>query len=186
MIFGKKRHFDIRYLPSVDYHGYFMNQKDNECYGWFYCRENFQDIGKMKILFQHPANKGANIASLIRDVEKMIKIRPFTQCGPTQSPRVSWINASSWWYRTKMRKSFFTMMLRAGQFYNMDHKRSGIEKAFFEQEYGQFTQNAICRFLDGHVRFSPMHGRYYRANDSIQWADIFWNCSKKDAERMLK
>ena len=154
-------YFGVRYNSKLDGIGSIY---------WLYCRESFQSYfrkprkNKPFQLLYCSTEGSKKIMHLIRDVEEILALPQRSAFGPTQSPFVIWIDISPWWFQgfvkgfiknagSAMRKSFFTMMLRAGKWYDCSGSRESVERAFGATIYGQYTQHAIRRFLDGYTHY---------------------------------
>lgn len=141
---------------------------------WEVCRDVFQTCGTLKFLFKHSVGKGSNIARLVWGVEDLLGI-PRTYFDTTQCNSVMFVKASPWWYKTLLRKSFFTMMLRAGEFYKINGKptKEGMIAALCKQKYGKKTEHAIRRFLDGHIKsYSKI------TDDDFEEYNLGYGCNK--------
>lgn len=166
--------------------GSFCNYKWEDY--WFFCRDVFQVRGDQDFLFSCRTGCGKNVACLVRDVEKILGIEPKTECGPTQT-RVIWVNMSPWWYKDQLRKSFFTMMLRSGNGYDMSGDIKSILKAFNRQKYGKLTKTAIARFLSGFTEFArrPKPNPFNNGMGfGCGWGDTFAQTDTTRVNNLLK
>lgn len=116
---------------------------------WFYCRELFHNIlVRIKLLFfSHGANKGPHVAAFMQEIENRLDVTPRSEYGPTQRKNIMWIKPSKWWLQYSMRRSLFTILLRAGIHYNATKKN--FDEAVMNQKYLKSTPYAFERFMTG-------------------------------------
>ena len=90
-----------------------------------------------------------------------------TQVGPTEYPNITWIKLSQFWLNDKMRKSFFTILLRAARHFNSqaDDLEKEFERALFKDDQGYFnkTKPAVERFMKGFTKYVGSKGMWYTA-----------------------
>jgi hypothetical protein len=120
---------------------------------WFYCRDVFHNIlCRLSIFFfSHEKSEGKNIAEFIARIEDIVDVKPRSQFGPTQRKSIMWIKPSRWWLRYGMRRSLFTILLRAGCNYNA--KKDNIKDVIAKEPYLRKTSYAVKRFLKGCTRY---------------------------------
>lgn len=128
---------------------------------WLYCREYFQDEsnGIRRMLFCHTAHRCKNIAAFISAVEDKLKIKEKSLIGPSQRYNISWINISSFWTNTSMKRSLFTIFLRCGVTYKI--KQDNFDEALLGSIYTRHTEYAVRRFLDGNIRYTGKKKGWY-------------------------
>lgn len=157
----------------------FVKEEDRFKLGnWKTCREDFAKSWKDHkfIVFSHKkgANKGSNtsysIAIFIRMAEERIRGKGRwrrTQVGPTEYANISWIKLSQFWMNDKMRKSFFTILLRASRHFNSqaDDLEKEFERALFSDDQGYFknTKPAVERFMKGFTKYTGTKAMWYSA-----------------------
>ena len=137
---------------------------------WYYCREWFHDQshGVRRILYTHKSGKTDNLAHFIRKVERRLKVEPKTEIGPTQRKTISWVRVSPWWTNSSMKRSFFTMMLRCGQNYDID--KEDFNDALYSIAYTRETEYAVKRFLAGYTLYAGYTKGWYQA---FRWGNGF-------------
>ena len=83
---------------------------------WFYCRDIFHNIlWNLKIFFfSHGWKRGSSVIAFMEKVEDMLDVQPRSEYGLTQVERVMWVKPSVWWTKYGMRRSVYTILLRAG------------------------------------------------------------------------
>jgi len=141
---------------------------------WFSCREKFHDVSKgiKRMAFRHRRNTGVknvgyNIACFVGKIENRLQVDPRSVFGPTQKSTVVWIQASPWWTTSSLRRSLFTILVRAGQ--NYDPFSDNFEEAFFGKKfhkdnlYASDTRYAVERFLKGYTRYTGTTCGWYTA-----------------------
>lgn len=185
--FDKKKIHNFGCVFDVDI-GYFAKIRKNKHYGdmqptlfgFYSCREEFAKIFRKNskyILFSHTAGRGEFIADFIRRVEEKIGIAQFSKCGPTQRRTVMWIKVSPWWCEYAMRRSFLTVILRAGEVYNpiTDNFITTLNSNF----YLNGTKKATKLFLKGYTVYTGKSGGWY--NIFRQFDGV----CKKDLKKLL-
>jgi len=120
---------------------------------WVSCRDAFQSESSniKKFLFVQGLNKGLNVIAFIDKVEMILNVIPSTFMGITQRKDVIWVEPSSWWTKSGMRRSLFTILLRAGR--NYKRSKDNFKEALFSIEYTKDTRFAVERFFDGHTKY---------------------------------
>ena len=129
----------------------------------YHCRDRFMERWHKRhvyILFQHKIGERRKIASFFNELEKRLKLRTFSQFGPTQRAGISWIKVSSFWREEIARRSFLSAMLRAARNYHPD-KKDFIRTVFsvpYTHSNGTVLRSATERFLAGYTSFKGRHG----------------------------
>lgn len=142
---------------------------------WFFCREVFHHlVHKQGIFFFSTKNGGhKSVAQFMEKIETMLDARPRSAFGPTQRKNIMWVEPSGWWMRFAMRRSLFTILLRAGNSYS---KSSGIDGALASDRYLRDTEYAVRRFLAGHTRYKGRkrgwHKQFFCAGPSSDEVDL--------------
>ena len=99
-------------------------------------------------------------------VERILDVQPRSHFGPTQRKTIMWIRPSRWWTVKAMRRSLFTILLRAGSNYNMD--LDNFEEALYSNQYSLNTKYAVQRFLAGNTLYvGKKRGWYKQFNETI-------------------
>ncbi len=140
---------------------------------WIYCREYFHEVsrGVKNMCFYGTPGFAEKTCAFIDKIEKKIKIPRKTVIGPTQLLNIIWIKPSSWWTKTSMRRSFFTILLRAGANYKDD-----AEDTLYQYHLANNTRYAVKRFLSGYTRYTGRKTGWHR-----QFAQI----SKSETHELL-
>ena len=155
---------ETAYRPDV---GSFAKSKSS-CEGrhkvdhWFYCREIFHHVlFRLKLLFfAHEANKGVNIAAFLTEIENRLNVQPRSEFGPTQRKTIMWVRPSKWWLQYSMRRSLFTILLRAGCNYNFS--KNNFEEAVGAEKYLKKTIYAFDRFMRGYTKYVGHKRGWYK------------------------
>lgn len=129
---------------------------------WVSCRESFQLIENEKLMegfcYTHLEKKSYDSACFITRIEDMLGIqRSVYQL--TEFDHVTWIfSPSPWWFTSRIRKSFYSLMIRCSYCYN--HKLDNFEDALFSVTYAQKTKTAVDKFLKGYTVYDyvPVNG----------------------------
>jgi|SRR5262252_2070931 len=118
---------------------------------WFYCRDLWHTESRSVRLFlySHAAGRSRAVIAFIRRFEEIVGADP-SQFGPTQRKTITWINQSGWW-RTSMRRSLFSLLLRVAPRYVPQD--DNFYDALFSIEMTRQTRPAIERFLAGHTSY---------------------------------
>ncbi len=140
---------------------------------WWDCRELFQEDFTKKtetILFAHRSGHFNRIKTFIAVVEELLDVST-SEVGPTQRKTISFILPSEFWTQCPMRRSLFSILLRAGMKYEGD-----FDEALYSNMYVANTKLAVERFFGGHTKYN---GR------QIGWCDQFRGKSIKQVRRLL-
>ena len=142
-------------------------------HSWWDCRELFQEDFTKKtetILFAHKSGHYPRIRTFISIAEELLNA-PTSEVGPTQRKTISYIIPSDFWTQCPMRRSLFSILLRASVRYQGD-----FDKALYRNIYVASTRRAVERFFGGHHAYN---GR------KTGWCDQFRGKSTKQIQRLL-
>lgn len=164
MSFNEVVYIDSPYRPEA---GSFAkpNNFDGERYKvvqWYYCRDLFHSrLYNCKLFFfTHQTSKGRNIAEFMHKIESILGLKSVSEYGPTQRKAVMWIKPSRWWTVKPMRRSLFTILLRAGN--NYFHTKDNFQDALFSDPYSFGTRYAIERFMAGYTMYTGKKRGWYK------------------------
>ena len=119
---------------------------------WYTCREEFHGINQRsrRILFVCGENKSRLVAAFINKIERMLEIPQERRSlfAYTGRKRIVWVQTSTWWHKYSIRRSLFTILLRAGRDYNKQNFDTVLQSA----TYLSNTQHAVQRFLKGYTK----------------------------------
>jgi hypothetical protein len=140
------------------------------------CRERFavswHKHCKYAILYKHDSNQSAAIASFILKTEKILNIKNNSSFALTNCDTILWVKPCTFWKACRIRRSLFTVLLRAGMNYNVE--QDNYEDALFNHEYLHSTRDAVKRFLFGFVTYTGPHIPYTSV-------DVYgWRCTFSD------
>lgn len=162
--FGDVVYIDTPYRPET---GSFCKPKeingDRYKVGqWHYCRDLFhnQFCNLSLFFFSHDTTKGHCVAAFMRKVEEILNVEPRSKFGPTQRKTIMWIEPSRWWTVRAMRRSLFTILLRAGCKYSPN--KDNFEEALFSHPYIMSTQYAVNKFFAGNTKYTGRKRGWYK------------------------
>lgn len=125
------------------------------------CREKFAlhfKTGTVGFYFKHsgfdgttPGNKSKNIAIFIKKTEIILGQTEFSQFALTNRDTIVWVEPSMFWKSCRMRRSLFTILLRAAIAYIP--RIDNYEDALFDEKYIISTRYAMMRFLFGFTKY---------------------------------
>lgn len=162
--FGDVVYIDTPYRPEA---GSFCKPKDidGDRYKvgqWYYCRDLFhgQLYNLSLFFFSHDSTKGHCVAAFMRKVEEILNVEPCSEFGPTQRKTIMWVEPSRWWTVRAMRRSLFTILLRAGCQYSPS--KDNFEEALFSDPYTMSTKYAVKRFFAGNTAYTGRKRGWYK------------------------
>ena len=187
--FGRKKSFNPSHAPYASPKaGAFA--VDGEKISWVKCREQFAPKFSSDtdgIYFVHEKDKGEFVAAFILQAEKVLGIhcKKRSIFSKTNRGSVIWVSVSPFWKECELRRSLFTILLRAGMNYSIEE--NNFSKTLFSNLYVKQTEVAIKRFFFGFVNFRrqmvmgmPQPGSYCRG-----WVNTFKDAGVKDVKKIL-
>jgi hypothetical protein len=126
---------------------------DTTPFNFIDCRETFARRWNTKtegFYFKHKKGEGVKVAAFILKTERILRNRTFSKFAKTNRDTILWIEPSHFWRSDRLKRSLFTILLRAGIKY--DPEKDNYEKAMFSHEYVEPTKNAVMRFLYGYTK----------------------------------
>jgi hypothetical protein len=129
---------------------------------WFFCRDLFHNVlWNLKIFFYSiKSGKCKSVSAFIEIVEEKLNVNPKSQFGPTQNNKIMWIKPSPWWIKFGMRRSLFTILLRAGLNYSC--VKDNFMEAVASEKYLANTPYAFERFMSGHTKYAGHKRGWYK------------------------
>jgi hypothetical protein len=118
------------------------------------CREKFAlffKTGTPGFYFKHPTDRGVDVASFIKKTEIVLKQTEFSEFALTNRRQILWVEPTMFWKSCRMKRSLFTILLRAGMTY--DPRQDNYEHALLTEAYLLATQHAVMRFLFGFTKY---------------------------------
>lgn len=155
---------DTCYSPSAG--GFARTQRINgerhKIDHWFYCRDIFHNVLWNLKLFFFSTNVGraTAVAKFMEKIEEKLNIEPRSQFGPTQIKKIMWIKPSPWWTGLGMRRSLFTILLRAGLKYVPS--KDNFDEAIKLEKYLSKTPYAFQRFMMGYTKYAGHKRGWYK------------------------
>jgi hypothetical protein len=169
-----------------------VQPEDNESLEWIHCRDTFSSSFTKEtegFYFSHNVDR-KRIASFVEKTEIILEQRmaPAAQLRlfadgptahfhaslfqPTNRDHATWVEPCGFWKQIYIRRSLFTLLLRAGQRY--DPTADNYEEALYSIDYLKSSKDAVMRFLFG---FTDFHVDQW----SCGWAATFCH---KDIEEI--
>jgi hypothetical protein len=130
---------------------YSTNNTSAHIPSWVACREVFGGHFTKKtenFAFSHKPKCGINIAAFFARFEDQLKLKKNrTLFTLTDKNNIIIVIPSLWWRKYLVRRSLFTILLRAAQAYVIE--RDNFEDALFSDPYAKETKIALRAFLKG-------------------------------------
>lgn len=153
-----------------------------------HCRERFAISFQQEIqgfYFKHQNGKSLDVAHFIRKTEMVLGQEIFSQFAKTNRDSILWVEPAFFWKSCPIKRSLFTILLRAGRTYNC--YEDNYEQALFAQEYVIATKKAVIRFMLG---FTNYVGPNLTPNSSgtvmtCGWRYIFQNKTESEIKKLL-
>ena len=147
---------------------------------WYGCRESFQNVFKKDMetfAFSHKPKVSKDVATFISAFEDKLKLKKNrTTFNLTDKENVILVNPSKWWRKYLIRRSLFTILLRAAQNYSI--KKDNFEEALVSDPYAKATKAAIDLFLKRYTLVKKKH-------INSGWRNTFLNMKEKKALEIL-
>jgi len=142
---------------------------------WLSCRDRFamcftNDLEGFYFSHDNSSNK---VIAFVNKTEDILGIS-YSTFEPTNRDYATWVSPSPFWKDHFIKRSFFTLLLRAGHNYNYDN----YEEAMYDNPYFKDTKQAVMRFLFGFTDFYTQHWE-------LGWMSTFVNKSTEDIRRRL-
>lgn len=140
-----------------------------------HCRERFgKKFNELTagFFFKHSADKGQDIAGFLIKTEIILKQNDFSKFSKTNRNTILWVQPSGFWKSCRMKRSLFTIMLRAGVFYDL--QQDNYEGALFAENYISVTRTAVMRFLYGFTDYvGPLANDHQSSLETMGWKATF-------------
>lgn len=170
--------------------GWFSNDHAN----WQSCRDYWfpYSLEFPWFFFSHQLHRGGHAAAFVGEIERRLMLEERSRfggviVGRNRSDGVTWVEASSFWLRHPMRRSLFTLLLRAGTAYNAESPTdSSLGDAVCSSPLLAPTWNAFWRFVDGYTYCQTAWPTTWREHVAYGWAVAFHNITWDDACQRLK
>lgn len=145
---------------------------------WEGCREQFAYSFNNKteaILFSHSRDASNNIANFIAKTEQILEMEE-SEFQFTTLHCVIYVKPNVFWTCCPLRRSLFTLLLRAGATY-----KDNYEATLYSEEYLLQTKKAVMRFLFGFTKFNSSK----ECEGYIGWYTIFLQKDKRTIKQLL-
>ena len=153
-----------------------------------HCRERFavtfeQDI--QGFYFKHQNGKSLDVAQFIQKTEVILGQEIFSQFAKTNRDSILWVEPAFFWKSCALKRSLFTILLRAGRAYNCNE--DNYEQALFAQEYVVSTRKAVIRFIFGFTNYIGPNMMPNSSGTAITcgWRHLFQNKSESEIKKLL-
>lgn len=163
---------------------------------WEKCREKFAaliNIETIGFFFSHKSNQSENVAGFIAKSEEILELSERSLFSRTDQDIVMWVEPARFWMTCWIRRSFLTILLRCGMYY--DPELDNYEEALFgngndkdqAREYTYKTRLAVLRFMFGFTKFvMPINVTEPTGNlQSKLWVEVFKDRSIKELKTIL-
>jgi hypothetical protein len=152
------------------------------------CRERFAvafQEATTGLYFKHQAAKGIDIANFVSKTEIIIRQGPLSKFSITNRDTILWVEPSQFWKSCPMKRSLFTILLRAASAYNS--QTDNYEDAIFSQQYLDPTKKAVIRFLNGFTKYVGPDLKISSTGTVIVdgWKTVFQNKTETEIKKML-
>ena len=164
------------YKPPSGSFSYPRNYNNNryEIGIWYNCRDIFNKklFDLTLFFFSHDIGQDNHVIAFITKIENILDVQPRSKFGPTQRKSIMWIQPSKWWTWRVMRRSLFTILIRAVREYLPT--KDNFEDVIASDKYLRDTKYAFYRFLEGNTHYTGKlrgwHKQFYKcvaSNDEI-------------------
>ena len=121
------------------------------------CRERFAkhfNEKHNKFFFKHGRDKGVEVATFVRKIEDILglNLNQRSKFSKTNRDTILWVESSVFWSKCPMKRSLYTILLRAGLLY--ESEKDNLEEALFSEKYVKRTKRAVMRFLFGFTEYN--------------------------------
>jgi hypothetical protein len=127
-------------------------------FNFYSCRDGYQGVVKTRIIkggvfFSHEPEQGDRPARFLQKIEEQLKLSVRSKFRKTNHNNILWIKLSPWWLENKIRRSFLTLMLRAGMDYTLSlpWSKENVFTVAAKNYRGESTLPAIRRFMRGNT-----------------------------------
>jgi hypothetical protein len=96
----------------------------------------------------------------MQEIEEKLNVNPRSQFGITQNNKIMWVKPSPWWTAFGMRRSLFTILLRAALNYSTSKKN--FMEAVNSEKYLSTTTYAFERFMSGNTKYAGHKRGWYK------------------------
>jgi hypothetical protein len=156
-----------------------LEEKNIERYTWYTCRDSFAGVFKKPLEqfpFSHPAGTTKNIEVFFNKLENKLKLKKNrTTFLATDKPNITIVKPSLWWRKYHIRRSLFTILLRAAPKYDIE--KDNFKETLYTDPYLALTKEAVKQFLKGKTLAPKKECPY-------GWRDAFKD--KKTKEEILQ
>ena len=138
------------------------------------CRERFAPTWNERTVgffFKTENNGGRNVAQFITKTEVIVNETDHSKFACTNWLDILWVEPSKFWKKCRLRRSLFTILLRAGLAYRSDV--DNYEEALFHERYLVDTPVAIRRFMFGYTKYVGPPPAGSTTLETCGWRSLF-------------
>lgn len=148
---------------------------------WYKCREMFakqfsENIDGFYCSLEKECSADG-LPEFLAITEDILKIESPSVYQKSTHPLAIFIRPSSFWKTCPIRRSLFTILVRAGLAYRPQY--NSWEDAIYTQDYIKITRKAVLRFMYGCTKFVPGE------RDRAGWVTTFRHCNEDEIRRKL-
>jgi hypothetical protein len=175
-IFGDTINYRIAEQPPKP-GAFFIRGRSN----WYKCREQFakhfsKDTNGFYVSLEHECSN-IGLPEFLAITEDLLSIEEPSVYQKSTNPVAIFVRPSEFWRSCPIRRSLFTILLRAGLAYRPRYNT--WEDAIYTQEYIRITRKAVLRFMYGSTKFVPGE------RDRAGWVTTFRHCTEDEIRRKL-
>ncbi len=127
---------------------------DSDDIKWERCRERLAisfDQDTKGLYLCYPEGKFEDIATFVNKIENTLFLAEQSVFSKTTILNIMWIKIAPFWKDCYMKRSFFTMLPRAG--FDYSTIENNYEQALFKYPFLRDTKRAVMRFLFGFTKY---------------------------------
>lgn len=193
---GNKSVFVVDEIPEAG--RYALDAVKPKQPSWEKCRERFAcklNPETEGFFFSHNKDQSSNVAGFIAKSEEILELSDRSNYCLTERDIIMWVAPARFWMDCWMKRSFLTILLRCGMYY--DPERDNYEEALFgngtendaAREYTHKTRLAVMRFMFGFTKFIRPEGVVEPlASETLHsklWVEVFKDRSIKELKTIL-
>jgi hypothetical protein len=157
-----------------------VEPEKNFALDWIYCRDRFMSYFTSDIDGFYFSQNGdsSKVSAFVFKTEVILELAIKSEFILTNRFYATWVEPSPFWKTNFIRRSLFTLLLRAGNAY--DPKIDNYEEALYSDNLLKETKQAVMRFLFGFTE-CPVE----ESNHKFGWWETFHNKSIEETRRLL-
>lgn len=151
-----------------------------------HCREQFAakfTKDTSSFYFRHKMNQNETVAAFILKTEDILQEDDHSQFSETNRSTILWVQPAMFWRACSVKRSLFTILLRAGMAYDLS--QDNYEEALFGQEFVVPTRRAVMRFLYGFTKYAGIPWASGISIEKCGWKSVFEGKSEAEIKSLL-